>query len=486
MRLEDTAVVIASSRCCTAVPSKKPPRIPSRPVHDVSSESAGGTSTAQLSGIQYSEIAQDKSVDDSFFAQHLNGCSHHTLSKVKKFPRVQQHLDTIMSTDGQEEELYYPITELLTTISETVYDALPSAVKKSLPCNAAIVFLDHHTSAPTHFPIRDVDDKPDTIGAFDLTNGFETDTKGICKGLPFHRIETIVEAKAIYGEDGKAQAARYAFQVQKARPDRPGFYCLSVKPQHFQIVYSSPVGLRISDHTPWENLDTLCSHVHSLYVPPDGHFHFLYDRTITWKETPNNPLTAPKWTVKTESATYTDTELIFLGNPWGRRTTILRAEVPGQTPVIIKEYYLDDDRRYEEGELLGHAHAEGYIPGFVRSVWAEDVMSDGRKVMVKDGSNMRRKRRITLADSGAKLEWAASVNDILMAVYDALEVHRTLVRKRAILHRDMSSYNILMYPELSSWPGCRLRDITRKTPRSLRTSWQGRPRTLMSGKLTAS
>ncbi|KAI0772783.1 hypothetical protein BD413DRAFT_473673, partial [Trametes elegans] len=261
---------------------------------------------------------------------------------------------------------------------------------------------------------------------------------------------------------GKAQAARYAFQVQQARPDRPGFYCLSVKPQHFQIVHSSPVGLRISDHTPWENLDTLCAYVYSLYVPPDG--HFLYDRTITWKETPNNPLSAPKWTVKTESATYTDAELIFLGNPWGRRTTILRAEVPGQTPVIIKEYYLDDDRRYEEGELLEHAHAEGYIPGLVRSVWAEDVMSDGRKVMVKDGSYTRRKRRIILADSGAKLEWAASVNDLLMVIYDVLEAHRTLVRKRAILHRDMSLYNILMYPELSSWPMMQAKGYYKDSP----------------------
>ncbi|KAI0772804.1 hypothetical protein BD413DRAFT_473567, partial [Trametes elegans] len=292
---------------------------------------------------------------------------------------------------------------------------------------------------------------PDIIGAFAIDHGFEDDARGITKGIPYHRVETIVEAKAIYGKDGKAQAARYAYRVQQARPDRPGFYCLSVKPQHFQVIYSSPCGLEVSEHTSWEEVDKLCAYIYSLYVPPAG--HFLYDRTITWKESRHNELGAPTWTVKAGGKVYKGAELIFLGNPWRRRTMIFRAPVPGHTPAIIKEYYHSSDRRYKEDKLLQHAHAEGSMPGLVRSVWGDAVKYDrDHELAFTDGKTTKTKRRLVLVDMGYKLECAKSINDLLMTAYDVLEVHRTLVRERSILHRDMSLFNILMYPKRSSWP----------------------------------
>ncbi|KAI0657482.1 hypothetical protein C8Q70DRAFT_1055657 [Cubamyces menziesii] len=56
------------------------------------------------------------------------------------------------------------------------------------------------------------------------------------------------------------------------------------------------------------------------------------------------------------------------------------------------------------------------------------------------------KHRFVFEDHGYDLTIAQSVNDLLKAVYDTLEVHRTLASVRGVLHRDMSIFSILMYP----------------------------------------
>ncbi|KAI0372547.1 hypothetical protein BV20DRAFT_939687 [Pilatotrama ljubarskyi] len=330
----------------------------------------------------------------------------------------------------------------------TPLDSLKSRREKDqleLP-EREIVFLDHHRRALAHFPLGRLDDKPDIVGVIERPGGYERLNDGTYRGVPYHRVETVVEAKAIYGEDGQAQATRYAFNVQQARPDRPGFYCLSIKPQHFQVVYSSPVGVEASNYTQWTDLKALCAYVYSLYDPPDG--HILYDRTLTWKEPVNRILGEPTWSVVTRSGRYDNATIAFIGNPWGRRTTVFRVKTDAGLTVMIKESYVDTLSRYEEAEVIKQVHAEGFIPGVVRYISQETVSTGNQEIVLtsSDGSLTRKKRRIVLADVGSDLENAETVNDILMAVYDALEVHRTLARDRHVLHRDMSIYNLLMYP----------------------------------------
>ena len=202
----------------------------------------------------------------------------------------------------------------------------------------------------------------------------------------------------------------------------------------------SPIGFVTSNLIPWTEIDKLCAYIYSLYDPPAG--HILYDRTITWQEPKASLFGAPSWTItvkspvqcdesssdssdtqETEEHIYRGAELIFLGYPFGRRTTIFRVRRDGFPPVIIKEYYLDSGRHFEESDLLSHIHAEGYVPGVVRAVSAETVESDGVPILFCNPSNSgtRTKRRIVLADAGVDLEYAKSVNDILKAAYDVLE-----------------------------------------------------------------
>ncbi|OSD01862.1 hypothetical protein PYCCODRAFT_1425574 [Trametes coccinea BRFM310] len=417
--------------------------------------------------------------DPAFFDDHLKACPRSVVEAIEKRNDVQRWVADICKVKRKDASLYQPVASLLTTISQEVFgeslahetytyvslihlhaDHLQNTEDKDrlhLP-ERPIIFLDHHSYIPTHFPIGRVDDKPDVIGVLDRERGCEITHDGTYEGVPYHCIETIVEAKTIY-DNGQAQVTRYAFNLQQARPDRPGLYCLSVKPYHFQVVYSSSVGIEASDHKPWDDYASLCAYIYSLYDPPEG--HVLYDRTIVAQEPAGVPLGKPTWTIETKDGVYSGAVIIFLGNPWGRGTTVFQAKRKEHS-VIIKDSYIDCGRRNDEAELLQLVHEDGRLPGVVRCISAEDVKNGDQTIIsqTKDCTFTRKKRRIVLADIGQELYLAKSVNDLLMTIYDILEVHRTLARDRQILHRDMSIYNILMHPVSASYTS----DLSKDAP----------------------
>ncbi|KAI9060891.1 hypothetical protein FKP32DRAFT_1655441 [Trametes sanguinea] len=442
---EETAAVIASSHCSSEMSSSEQPRTPS----PAPAQGTAGANADDNSGTHVSSAVEELArvePDPAFFNDHLTACPNALVEAVQDRSDVRRWVADISKVKTKEARLYQPVANLLTTISNMVFEHLQDAEDKDqlhLP-QRPIVFLDHHSHVPTHFPVGRVDDKPDIIGVVDRERGYNHAHDGTYEGVPYHCIETVVEAKAIYA-NGQAQATRYAFNIQQARPDRPGFYCLSVKPGQFQVVYSSPVGIEASERKPWDDYASLCAYIYSLYDPPEG--HVLYDRTIAAQEPAGVPLGKLTWTIRTTYGVYSGAVILFLGNPWGRRTTVSRVTKEGRT-IIIKESYIDCDGRYEEAELLRRVHQDGCLPGVVRYITAEDVTNGDDVILLKrkDGTLTRKKRRIVLADVGQDLTAAESVNDLLMAIYDTLEVHRTVARKRDILHRDMSLFNILMYP----------------------------------------
>ncbi|KAI1787303.1 hypothetical protein LXA43DRAFT_838178, partial [Ganoderma leucocontextum] len=58
----------------------------------------------------------------------------------------------------------------------------------------------------------------------------------------------------------------------------------------------------------------------------------------------------------------------------------------------------------------------------------------------------RSRAHFALSNTGSRLLKAKTVNGLLKATYDALEVHRTRLVQRNVLHRDMSVHNNLMHP----------------------------------------
>ncbi|KAI0324375.1 hypothetical protein GY45DRAFT_1331625 [Cubamyces sp. BRFM 1775] len=437
------AGVIASSPS-PVMSSSALPRTPSPAPRQEADVNAGGASAIALGS---ETVAQAVQPDFSFFKNHLRPCPEKVVSAIQNLKSAKTWVDQIMLVKTAEHDLYEPASRLLSLISEKIFKYLKGKGHSAMPAKE-IVFLDHHRYSLTHFPTERLEDKPDIVGVFQRYEGFEQDQSGSYKNIPYHRVETVVEAKAIYGggeAGGRAQATRYAFKLQQARPDRPGVYVLSIKPQHFQVVFSSPVGVTASEHALWTNLPALCSYVYSLYDPPDG--HFLYDPTITWREP--TPLGAPVWDIVTTNRRFTGAKLIFVGDPWARRTTVFRVEKKGSPTLMLKESYLDCGRRFQEYELLEQVHEEGYLPGVLCPLGHEFVVADGREIVFHGPQSMtRKKHRIWCADVGFELTLAESVNDLLKAVYDALEVHRTMACERRILHRDMSFFNVFMYPQL--------------------------------------
>ncbi|KAI9069030.1 hypothetical protein FKP32DRAFT_95018, partial [Trametes sanguinea] len=367
---EETAAVIASSHCSSEMSSSEQPRTPS----PAPAQGTAGANADDNSGTHVSSAVEELArvePDPAFFNDHLTACPNALVEAIQNQSDVRRWVADISKVKTKEARLYQPVANLLTTISKMVFDHLQDAEDKDrlhLP-QRPIIFLDHHSHVPTHFPVGRVDDKPDIIGVVGREHGYNLAHDGTYEGVPYHCIETIVEAKAIYG-DGQAQATRYAFNIQQARPDRPRLYCLSVKPGKFQVVYSSPVGVEASELKPWDDCASLCAYIYSLYAPPEG--HVLYDRTIVAQEPAGVPLGKPTWTIATKDHVYSGAVIIFLGNPWGRRTTVFRV-TREQRSVIIKESYIDCDRRFNEADLLDHIHKDGFLHGVVRYITAEDV-----------------------------------------------------------------------------------------------------------------
>ncbi|EJF56100.1 hypothetical protein DICSQDRAFT_175207 [Dichomitus squalens LYAD-421 SS1] len=306
---------------------------------------------------------------------------------------------------------------------------------------------------------------PDLLGVYNVGD-FNPAESGSYKGVPHHRVEAIVEAKPEKKYGGRRQATTYAYRHHQARPDHPAFYCLVVKPQWYQVLLSDPTGVVASAETPWDpdDLRLLAAYIYSHYDPPRG--HFLWDDTIAWVPgaTLDHP---PTWKVKVQDQWYTQGQFIFIGEPWGRRTTILRVKDDSGGEIVIKEVYRHHKRRFKEEKILAGIHGDGDVLGVVRLQGADHVTTNNEtiKCAARGEETERTKERFALLDSGCRLLDAKTVNELLEAVYDALEVHRTVLLERKVLHRDMSLYNILMYPK---WGGVSGRHVSEKTPVSIR------------------
>ncbi|KAI0719842.1 hypothetical protein C8T65DRAFT_802417 [Cerioporus squamosus] len=450
------AVVNPSSRSPPML-SYEPPRTPS-PAPLRAEETHGDSSGPSTTGVSAFPEAASDAVDPDFLKNHFKPAPAIDISQD-----IQDNVQSIREA-GKEALMYKPASEALTSISKKFFELIDGTpLKQKLlerhkhlngKLDTPLTFIDHHAHFPTHFPttiLCKVKDAPDLLAVFNPTD-FTQKTEGNYKGVPHHRVVSIVEAKVDKNRGGRPQAASYAYRHQQARPDHPMLFCLTINPQWYQVILSSPNGVVASQQTSWENLDLLLAYVYSFYDPRDD--HFLDDDTVRWNA-PVNDKILPFWSIKFKNTVYRG-HFVFVGDPWGRRTTVFRASSETDGQLIFKETYRHDGRRFKEEEILKHIHAEGDIPGVVRLQGWEYVCTGGKPLEIGSGNDIRRKVRLAFLDDGERLRAAKSVNDLLKACYDILEVHRTVYRERSVLHRDMSMYNILMYPRCPKVKGRRV------------------------------
>ncbi|XP_006456876.1 hypothetical protein AGABI2DRAFT_181316 [Agaricus bisporus var. bisporus H97] len=92
---------------------------------------------------------------------------------------------------------------------------------------------------------------------------------------------------------------------------------------------------------------------------------------------------------------------------------------------VIKDQYIKKNRRRDEKQILAKIHANGPYPAVARC-----------------GDHIR--VRICLQDYGTDFLSLKTPRDMIYALYDLLEVTRSLYSDRKILHRDISPWNIMI------------------------------------------
>ncbi|KAI0372441.1 hypothetical protein BV20DRAFT_71775 [Pilatotrama ljubarskyi] len=394
------------------------------------------------------QITYDQQPHD--YRVHFNECPRDLVESLWSQDDVEGLISQIAAAENDVERLSCDVRKLLTRISTSIYDFFTpeDRARLNLRISGPIVFL-----LRRHKPSLDADrsDAPSIVGVLPF-EGFKDCPildDGSYLGIPTAYVDTFVETQWLYYSSDRGQEHRCAIDFLRRWPDRAGLYCMTLHPRGFKLHYADSSGAKSSDVMSWDNhgFKRISDYVYSLYHPPAR--HFLRDLTMTVHEYPN--LDRPLWSIRVNDEIFPYARNIFLAGPGWKRTAVFLAGQRPQQQAIIKDSYRKPLGYYEEPTFLKHIHCHGFIPGVIRLAHEELVYFAGEDNMVSVYRSPRVKHRMVLADIGESLLHAKSVNDLLMAIYDALEVHRVLASRAKVLHRDMSLNNILMYPR---WARC--------------------------------
>ena len=183
------------------------------------------------------------------------------------------------------------------------------------------------------------------------------------------------------------------------------------------------------------------------------------------------PQSQPEIQIPASEEILDEVEMIQIHDPGSQRTTIFRAQNGNGQKFVVKEYFRTSrDCRFWEHQLLCQIHASGEVPGVVRLRSHEVVQIPPSNALIRRAVSgykkepLRSRVRLVLWDYGQPMVSAKFVNDLLCGFYDIIEgmfsatrSHQCntliaseasrLMLKRGILHRDLSAFNMLLYPE---------------------------------------
>ncbi|KAI9507046.1 hypothetical protein F5148DRAFT_1368682 [Russula earlei] len=138
---------------------------------------------------------------------------------------------------------------------------------------------------------------------------------------------------------------------------------------------------------------------------------------------------------------------IYARNPFATRTHVLshpRFKLGDKNLSILKDQLCRVGRRFEELKILQeHVHKPTQVPGVVVATYGETIP------IGEPLSKERWKHRLGLGESGSPFTSIPTLSQVLETLFDVLEVLRYLRLHREVLHRDISSGNVL-YVENSS------------------------------------
>ncbi|KIO27847.1 hypothetical protein M407DRAFT_22897 [Tulasnella calospora MUT 4182] len=136
---------------------------------------------------------------------------------------------------------------------------------------------------------------------------------------------------------------------------------------------------------------------------------------------------------------------IYASRPFQTRTHVLsnpdsEVMVNGEKLTVLKDQFCRRGTRFEEHTILDLIHTAEKVPGVVEAVYHEMIALPR---LGRVGDPVRAKNRLGMRQSGLPFTSIPTVRAMLETVFDILEVLRFLRMRRQVLHRDISSGNIM-------------------------------------------
>jgi hypothetical protein len=266
------------------------------------------------------------------------------------------------------------------------------------------------------------------------------------------------------------QERQYIGSAIQARPDNPSMLGVLMCPGGYSLSYGSPCGYVVTKQLGFSNLAPLICYVHSLHVPPPAINFRDPNRTITL-DVGDSPHNAPQWRITDDAYGVSESlfKLIFVGSSFSRMTTVF-AEQKEADWIIFKDLYPALHHRHRENELFD-ALQDKPCGWLLRKPPIRDNISFQQPPKLDFGTLVVHRERHRLAQQSTRkpFDQCESLSEAVGVIYDVLEggvilisiafpythdlaASRWAIDKRRVLHRDISSGNILIHPKPDSSP----------------------------------
>ncbi|KAI5119521.1 hypothetical protein M0805_002543 [Coniferiporia weirii] len=273
-------------------------------------------------------------------------------------------------------------------------------------------------------------------------------------GVYWHEIQSLVEVKQNFnGLPLSNQAGQYLHVLPRGLPNLAGMLYLALDKSKFYVYWSDTSGIVRSHHydiKEEKSWDVLFRYVLTVVDPLEN--LPTWDPTMTINV--ENPL-EPKWVITSNNETYL-ASLLWASDGHSRQTSVFCAEVKRR---VIKDQWRDDDRRFNESEILERIKG---VPDVAQVDFSEVVkgpddeplttsnLHSGAECVLEFESDRRvpkrTKQRNVLKTKGDLLSKRTSVLQLAMAVFDSVQGHQICVNEKEVMHRDVSKNNILINP----------------------------------------
>ncbi|KAI5119522.1 hypothetical protein M0805_002544 [Coniferiporia weirii] len=379
----------------------------------------------------------------------VNGFEDHYLREANAIQTTewgQYKVDFLRKLQGatREKQMYSPIIKLLTKISLFVCKD-----------NRCLAFYDtSDKGCPDNFEGSNL--RPDIVAKWTTHVDAEEIVREDIKApvVYWHETQSLVEVKQNFGSlPPSNQAGQYLHVLPRGLPSLAGMLYLASDKFKFYIYWSDTSGIVRSHHydiTEEKSWDVLFRYVLTVVEPLEN--LPTWDPTMTINV--ENPL-EPKWVIASNEKAH-PASLLYAMNGHSRQTSVFWSE---EKKRIIKDQWRDDDRRFNESEILERIKG---VPGVAQVDYSEVVKgSDDEPLTTSDlhsGAECvlefeynrrvpkRTKQRNVLKTKGDSLSKRTSVLQLAMAVFDSVQGHQICVDEKEVMHRDVSKNNIVINP----------------------------------------